>query len=400
MDRKKHFSRKGGGIFFLCLSVCAAFFSAFPAQGNDQEANEAFLKGRELEKKGSFQRAASSYKEAQFLADNSAVKGNSLIAAARNFRKASLYGEEFDCLERLIRDHLDGIEFSRVVDRIYDIGDLYFRGHRDAPVSWLPFLLKDDRTIEIYEAALKHAPCAERSPETRLRLARLYIDSQKVKKAMHHLTEASKLYSGTRAAHDATLELASILFQLARNGDGDNAYSRRTLEVLDEFEKKYPDSDEIPWVKKHRQLVLDFIARRLDAIGTYYESVGRRETAGRYFAEVVKNYSDTTQAAESEKKLAELDKEYKAPVNRPPYEPYRYPVVRETQGKEWMPIRVTPEQSDNKWLFPVRDLHKTVIIHPGELEQVPGEPQVGEKKKSPEDTEKALKEFSHEKKPQ
>ena len=382
MDSTRSF-RRGRESFSLFLSVFAAFFSAFLLQANDEEANEAFLKGRELEKEGSFRRAASYYKDAQILADSSAVKGNSLIAAARNFRKASLYGEEFDCLQRLIRDHLSGIEFASVVDRIYDIGDLYFRGHRDTPISWLPFLQKDDRTIEVYEAALKHAPCAERSPETRLRLARLYIDTQKVKRAMHHLTEASKLYSGTRAAHDATLELASILFQLAKNGDGDNAYSRRTLEVLDEFEKKYPGSDEIPWVRKHRQMVLDFIARRLDAIGTYYESIGRKETAGQYFADVVKNYSDTTQAAESEKKLAELDKEYPAPANRPLYVPYRYPVVREKQGKEWMPIRVTPEQSDNKWLFPVRDLQKTIIVNPGELEPVSGTPQVGEKQKSP-----------------
>ncbi|MBP5183054.1 MAG: outer membrane protein assembly factor BamD [Lentisphaeria bacterium] len=381
MGSNKFCSGKGGKIFSL-LAVLAFCFACLPAQGSDQEANESFLKGRELEKKGSFQSAASRYKDAQILADNPALKGNALIAAARNFRKAGLYGEEFDCLQRLIRDHLNGIEFARVVDRIYDIGDLYFQGHRDAPVSWLPFLLKDDRTIEVYEAALQHAPCAERAPETRLRLARLYIDGEKVKKAMHHLTEASKLYSGTRAAHDATLELASILFQLAKNGDGDNAYSRRTLEVLDEFEKKYPHSDEIPWVKKHRQLVLDVIARRLDAIGTYYESIGRKETAGQYFAEVVKNYSDTSQAAESEKKLAELDKDYPAPAVRPPYEPYRYPVVRESKGAEWMPIRVTPEQSDNKWLFPVRDLHKTIIVEPGELEKVRGR-QDDDKEKKP-----------------
>ncbi|MBR2363834.1 MAG: outer membrane protein assembly factor BamD [Lentisphaeria bacterium] len=369
MNINSCFSVTGKWIAVLLFCLQGLLFT-FPAAGSDQEANEAFLKGRKLEKEGDYQNAASCYKDARILADSPAIKGNSLIAAARNFRRAGLYGEEFDCLERLIRDHLSGIEFSRVVNRLYEIGDLYFQGHRDAPVSWLPFLQKDDRTIEVYEAALKHAPCAERSPESRLRLARLYIDRQNVKKAMHHLTETGKLYPGTQAAHDATLELASILFQLAKNGDGDNAYSRRTLEVLDEFEKKYPDSKEIFWVKKHRQKVLDFVARRLDAIGDYYRSIGRKETAGQYFAEVVKNYSDTDQAAKSERKLADLDKDYKVPENRGKYESYRYPVVRGKDGSsEWMPVKTTPENSDNKWFFPVRDLEKSSLVNAGDLKQ-------------------------------
>lgn len=365
MDNEKAFSCSGKrkAVFLL---FCLLFFTlAFSLSGNDEEANKAFLKGRELEKKGEYQQAASCYKDARLLADDLVIKGNSLIAAARSFRKAAMYGEEFDCLERLIRDHLNGIDFSLVTERQYEIGDLYFRGHRDTPVKWLPFLQKDDRTIEVYEAALSHAPCAGRSPEARLRLARLYIEKQNMKKAMHHLTETGKLYAGTKAAHDATLELASLLFQFARNGDGDNAYGRRTLEVLDEFEKKYPDSPERYWVKKRRQQVLDIIAKRLDAIGNYYKSIGRKETASQYFAEIVKNYSDTCQAAKSEEKLAELEKEYKAAPRKTPYVPYKYPVVKTKGDTQYAPVKISPEENSRKWLLPVRDLKKNVLIVPG-----------------------------------
>ena len=261
-----------------------------------------------------------------------------------------------------------GIDFSRVVERMYRIGDLYFQGHRDTPVSWLPFLKKEDRTREVYEAAVKYAPCMPESPETRLRLARLHIDSQNIKRAMFHLTEISKLHAGTRAAHDAILELASILFQLAKNGDGDNAYSRRTLEVLDEFEEKYPESNELPWVYKHRQLVLDFIARRLDAIGSFYQKIGRRDTAGQYYADVVKNYADTRQAAKTEEKLAKIEKDYKIPAKRPVYKPYRYSIEFENDVEEATPIKTSPEQSDNRWLLPVRDFKKSIIVKPGELD--------------------------------
>ena len=357
--------RKSLSLFLFCMLFCCFIC---PVNGNDREANEAFLKARELEKEGKYQRAASCYMDARILADNLAIKGNSLIAAARNFRKAELYGEEFDCLNFLVQDHLTGIDFSLVVERMYRIGDLFFQGHRDTPVSWLPFLKKDDRTVEIYEAALKYAPCMAKSPETRLRLARLHIDRQNIKRAMFHLTEISKLHAGTRAAHDAILELASILFQLAKNGDGDNAYSRRTLEVLDEFQEKYPQSEEMPWVHKHRQMVLDFIAERLDAIGSFYQKIGRRDTAGQYYADVVKNYADTRQASKTEEKLAGIEKDYKIPENRPVYKPYRYPVPYDGNTEEATPIMTSPEKSNNRWLLPVRDFNKSIIVKPGELD--------------------------------
>ena len=369
MDTKRYFlSAKGKATLFFAF-ILAGLLS-FSVSGDDKEANTAFLKARELEKEGKYQRAASYYKDAQHLADSLAIKGNSLIAASRNFRKAELYGEEFDCLNSLVQDHLTGIDFSRVVERMYRIGDLYFQGHRDTPVAWLPFLKKEDRTIEVYEAALKFAPCMPDSAETRLRLARLHIDSQNIKRAMFHLTEISKLHAGTRAAHDAILELASILFQLAKNGDGDNAYSRRTLEVLDEFEEKYPASEEMPWVRKHRQLVLDFIAGRLDAIGSFYQKIGRKDTAGQYYADVVKNYADTRQAAKTEEKLAKIEKDYKIPAKRPVYKPYTYSIGFDPDVEEATPVKTAPEESNNRWLLPVRDYKKSIIVNPGELDEL------------------------------
>ena len=129
MDTRRYFLSAKGKVTLFFTFILAGFLS-FTVSGNDKEANEAFLKARKLEKEGKYQRAASYYKDAQLLADSLAIKGNSLIAASRNFRKAELYGEEFDCLNSLVQDHLTGIDFSRVVERMYRIGDLYFQGHR------------------------------------------------------------------------------------------------------------------------------------------------------------------------------------------------------------------------------------------------------------------------------
>ena len=105
------------------------------ASASNQEANAFLTQGRDKEKAGSYRRAADRYMDAHFMADSSTLRGNLLIAAARANRKAELYGEEFDCLERLIREHLSEINFTQIIDREYAIGDLFFAGHRDIAVG-------------------------------------------------------------------------------------------------------------------------------------------------------------------------------------------------------------------------------------------------------------------------
>jgi|GEM_PF-425179 len=345
------------------LWIWAAIVLVMPLSASDQEANVFFSQGRDREKSGQYRRAASRYMDAHLMADSSILRGNLLIAAARAKRKAKLYGEEFDCLERLIQEHLNEIDFSLVVDREYKIGDLFFAGHKDQPYSWIPFIFEKDRTLEIYEAALKNAPCHSRAAETRLRLARLYIDDQKVDKAVVHLREIPKLHPKTESAKYAMLELCSLLYQLAERGDGDGSYSRQTIEACDNYLKDFPDTPEVPWVKKTRQKALNGIAAGIYSVGTYYYRQGKPELAEKYLAEVVKNYANTSSAAPSEKLLAKIDEDFEVlPGQARRYRPFKEKILRESIPPADEPIMITPENSNNRWLLPIRNLKKSPSV--------------------------------------
>ena len=356
-------------------AVFAAMILALSVSASDQEANAFFSQGRAREKEASYRRAASRYMDAHFMAESSVLRGNSLIAAARAYRKAGLYGEEFDCLQRLINEHLNEIDFSRIVKREYEIGDLFFAGHRDIVVSWIPFIKEKDRTVEVYEAVLKNAPCHERAAETRLRLSRIYIDDQKPDHAIRHLREIPKLHPHTSSAQYAMLELCSLLYQMAERGDGDSSYSRQTIEACDNYLKDFPGTPEIPWVKKTRQKALNGIAARLHSVGRYYYRSGKPELAEKYLAEVVRKYSDTASAAASENLLAKIDEEFEVlPGTSRRYRPFKEKIVRRPPEKENQPIMITPEHSGNRWLLPVRDLKRSPsvvanTVAPAEFEQ-------------------------------
>jgi outer membrane protein assembly factor BamD (BamD/ComL family) len=353
--------------FFLMTAAGKVVISSsllmLAAFASDQEANAFLSQGRDKEKAGSYRRAASRYMDAHFMADSSILRGNLLIAAARANRKAKLYGEEFDCLERLIREHLSEINFTQIMDREYAIGDLFFAGHRDLAVSWIPFIKEKDRTLEIYEAALNHAPCHPRAAEIRLRVSRIYIDDQKPDKAIPHLREIPKLHSGSPSAKYAMLELCSLLYQMAERGDGDGSYSRQTIEACDNYLKEFPGTPEVDWVKITRQKARNGIASRIYSVGSFYYKQGKPELAEKYLADVVKNYSNTESAAASENLLAKIDEEFEVPPGQKArYRPYRQILKPEAIPPEDEPIMVTPEHSGNRWLLPVRNLRRSPAV--------------------------------------
>lgn len=346
---------------FLPVLVFSA--ASWLLYASDTEANAFFAQGRDREKEGSFRKAASCYMDAHFVADSPALRGNSLIAAARSYRKAKLYGAEFDCLRKLLREHLNGIDFTQVTERIYTIGDLFFAGHRDLFVDWIPFFKKDDRTYEIYEAALEAAPCFARAGETRLRVARLYIDDQKVLDAVRHLREVSKLHGGTPAGKFAMLELCNLLAQMSERGDGDNSYGKQAIEACDNYSAQYGSSPENQWVLKTRQQVRNRIAERYHSTGSYYYKSGKHALAERYLANVVKDYANTKIARSSEELLSRINSESDAALQalRVPYVEAREKFKVVPIPEEDQPILVTPEESNGKWLLPVRDLRKSTI---------------------------------------
>ena len=146
---------------------------------NDATALEVFQKALDLEREGEYRKAAKRYLDAELLTSDKTVKSNALTHAARAYRQAELYGKEFDCIERLISEHMNRIDFTGAVNREYEIADAFYNGHRDVMFAWLPFIKDSDRFLECSEAALRNAPCAESAGAVRLRLAQMYLTKQK-----------------------------------------------------------------------------------------------------------------------------------------------------------------------------------------------------------------------------
>ena len=328
---------------------------------NDAAALVVFQKGLDLEREGNFRKAAKRYLDAELLTSDKTVKTNALSNAARAYRQAELYGREFDCIERLIEEHMSRIDFTGAVNREYEIADAFYKGHRDAMFEWLPFIKDSNRFMECSEAALEHAPCAESAGAVRLRLGGIYLSEQKPDKAIEKFKEVIQFHPGTDSAYYAELGLADVYCQLAERGDGDGHWASLAIEQLDHFAETYPQAPEIQWVKEHRLAVDRIQAKRLHDLAKYHHRNGRDDLAERYLSQVVQDYAETEHAVPSEKLLAKIDETYEAPPDSMPRkDPAHYDFVRHPIPLEDADLLITPENSDGKWLLPIRDLKKDI----------------------------------------
>lgn len=352
----------------ILLTVCSMLIMpVITLSATDAEANEYIRNAVKLREEKSFKKAAETYMKAVLMAESMVIKANSLISAAVCYRNAKLYGKEFDCIERLLKEHIAHVNFQRAVERQYEIADDFFNGHRDTAVAWLPFIKDADRTVEFYEKALKNASCAKEAPEAKLRLGRIYQEENKPEKAIARFREILSMHPESNAARYAGLELIHTYIYLSRNGDGDGAWSKLAIGALKDFLEKYPNDPEVPWAKKSLEEINQIDARRLHNIGKYYHRIGRNDLAERYLARVIREHGATENSKDSERLLAEINKNYTPPPpDAPRKEKYVYTFQRNTIPLEREPVMIVPENSDGKWLLPIRNLKQNVVVDANE----------------------------------
>lgn len=340
------------------IALLAFFCVAAPfATATESDADKALSRAQEYDKKEKYSKSAESWLAVELYSDDPMRKANALQNAARAYRQTGMYGKELDCLLRLTNEHINRIDYNKVVSRIYQIGDSFFDGHEDMWVSWLPFIHEKNRKEDAYTEALRLAPCAPEAPDARLRLAIIRMEDNRPQMAIDDFETIMKLYPGTKAARHAYIELASLYCQLASIADGDGRWARRAAAQLDKLIRDYPNDPEIPWAKRERAKIDTMQAKRLHGMAQYYHRTGQDNVAQRYLTRVIRDYGATEDSIDSEKMLAKIDKTYVPPDEKATRKPKpKMNFQRSTIPLEQSDIILVPENSDGRFLFPLRDL--------------------------------------------
>ena len=355
---------RGTGLLIIAWLVCAAASAAF---ADDAEASKLYDEGRQDYLDGSYYSAGKVFAEAEKRADSNAIKANSLLAQIGAWRMCELYYREFKAIEKLLTLYPEYADFGPLVDREFEIGELYALGKRE-PAFWalrfIPWLVDEDHTEEIFKRALDRAPFAKFSAKAHLRLAYIYDRAGRVKESIAQLREIVRDYPHCDQHKLAMLALAEGLLELSRRGDGDGSYIREAADVLTRFNARYPDAEEKEWAKRKLLEAKDIQAKRLYDMAEFYRKSGRQEAAERYLARIVSELPESTYAAQSEEELVDLDKSY-MPGDFLPDPESRLPKIKTySLPQEARHIMISPGVGDHHFLTPVYDLKRDAATEP------------------------------------
>ncbi len=320
----------------------------------NDKAQEAFQEALVEAKDGDWRGAAKKYKAAVLYADSHVVKANALQKEAEAYRNAELYYKEFKCLQTLIENAPEQINFRETVDREYKIANLYYDGYRERPYTWMPWIENDNHAIEIFEAVQKNSPYAKYIPSVLVKLSALYLQTGKNEKAEVTYKKTIEEYPDTDEAKIAYLDLAHLYLKLAERGDGDGYNTTEARGILQKIIKKYPKAPEIPWAKNSLKLTYELGAERLLDLAEYYNDRGNNKTAKRYIRDILINYPETKTVVKAEKMLKSMD----MPIYPPPKETVKKEEEKSKYEVKKLPatskeVLVIPANSENKWLRPI-----------------------------------------------
>ncbi len=340
---------------FRLIIILVSLLSGITAFCGDDEARACLDKAIMKEKAGDFKSAGEEYLAAEHYADDPVLKVNAIGKAAECYRKANLLYKEFECRESLLNAFPSSVDFAGTVQREYEIATLFYQGKRDPALAWMPWIKDKDRALETFEAVIKHAPFAKFAPDMRLKLGKLYIDANKIDEATKVFREVTKMYPRSEEAKFAEFELANILLQKSRRGDGDGSYVRQAQDALRKIIDKYPKDPDVGWAKESLAEADQIAARRLYGLASFYHRMEKDEAAQRYLNELIVAYPDDKVATDAEGLLEKMNQDYK-PSGIEKKEPYTVKYKFEDMPEEREKIMIVPENSNGKWMLPIEDL--------------------------------------------
>lgn len=347
---------KAGKIFFLIalLALCLPLFAA----GN---AEEIYSEGRKLYLAGEYYDAAQKFEESFFMADSAVVRANSLLAKIGAYRMCGLHYREFQAIEMLLERYPEYADCNALIKREFEIAELFRTGTREPAfwaLRWVPWLKDEDRTAEVYSAALKRAPFAPEAAKAHMNLALYYEFDGQTAKSLAELRKILKDHPASPESKYARLALANGLFELSKRGDGDSRLVNEAVAEFREFIRLYPDAtaDELAFANQAIAKARDIQAVRLCEIAEFYRKNGRSEASERYLSQVMSKFPDSISAPEAEKKLTEMSENY-LPGNFPARPEPRMPELRSYSiPQEAELVLISPLEGKNSYLLPVPDL--------------------------------------------
>ncbi len=163
-----------------------------------------------------------------------------------------------------------------------------------------------EKIFELLKEIQLRYPLTPYATLARIRVADAYFKKEEYTQAIIEYEEFLKRYPGHPETKHAMYYLALSYYKLRKSHDRDPTYTRKAIEVFENYKKLFPNAENIEEVNKKTRKCKDILAKREIYIGKFYLKRKNYKAAYERFKNVVKNYPESKYYDDAMKLMEEI----------------------------------------------------------------------------------------------
>jgi outer membrane protein assembly factor BamD len=211
----------------------------------------------------------------------------------------------FQTYQELIKKHPNTPRFDDVLQREFEIANLFLAGERQKAwgIRWFPSM---ERAVEVYEAVVKNGPYSPVAIEAQFRIGLVYEKERDYLSAVHAYEKLMERYPKHPMAEAAQFQIGWEYKKESARAEYDQNSANQAIAAFTDFIFRYPQSDKVPLAEKYRTELKQEQARGLFHIGEFYEKNHYYKSALIYYNDVIEKNPESNWATQAKMKVASL----------------------------------------------------------------------------------------------
>ena len=215
------------------------------------------------------------------------------------------YYQAFKEYQRLVEKHPNSPHFETVLQRQFEIGNLFLAGERQKAwgLRWFPSI---DRAVEVFETVVKNGPYSKVAVEAQFRIGLAYEKQDDYLAAVHAYEKLLERYPKDPVAEAAQFQIGYAYKKEAQRSEYDQDAANQAIAAFSDFLLRYPASEKVPLAQQYLTALKEEQAKGLYNIGWFYEKNRQYKSALIYYNDVIEKNPASGWAAQAKDKIVKL----------------------------------------------------------------------------------------------
>lgn len=252
--------------------------------------------------------ALSSYRRLLVRWPTAAVAQDAQFGVAECLSAIGYHYRAFQEYQKLLKKHPDTAHFDTVLQRQFELGNLFLAGERDKAwgVRWFS---APEKAIEIYEQVIKNGPYAPNAAEAQYRIGLTQERLKEYVLAVKAYEQVIERYPRQPQAEVAAFAIGMAYRWQAQRAEYDQNAANQSLTAFADFLVRYPQSERAPQARQFLEAMQQEQARGLFQVARFYEKQAKYQAALIYYNEIIERNPQTTYAAPARAKIETLNQQ-------------------------------------------------------------------------------------------